>query len=226
MHDLDGDGRPDVVALNQGSSTLSVMRNLGIAGDLTANSFAPAFSLATGANPHDFCIQDLDGDGKPDLAVANDQSSFVSFVQKCECRANSRPAFAPAINLPTYSGQLIVNAGDVDGDGRPDLLVGGRANVLSVFRNLGLGSLTTNSFAAPVDFYPPGWVHNVVLTDINGDGKPDPVVVGELDSYLAVFPKPASPYIRRHVVGRRTWILAQAGMPGRFGRRSGWRWPA
>ena len=194
VQDLDGDGRPDVVVCNQGSSTLSVLRNLGISGDLTTNSFAPAFSLATGASPNEFCIQDLDGDGKPDLAVANDQSSFVSLFRNVSVPGELKPeSFAPAINLPTYSGQLIVNAGDVDGDGRPELLVGGRANVLSVFRNLGLGTLTTNSFAASVDFSMTGWVHNVVLGDINGDGKPDPVVVGELGSYLAVFQNQSSP---------------------------------
>ena len=131
------------------------------------------------------------------------------------CRANSSQNPLPRHQSSDgNSGQPIVNAGDVDGDGRPELLVGGRANVLSVFRNLGLGTLTTNSFAASVDFSMTGWVHNVVLGTSTATAKPDPVVVGELGSYLAVFQNQKQPGQLYRWIAGGAWILGRGGMLG------------
>ena len=44
---------------------------------------------------------------------------------------------------------------------------------------VGAGAFSSNSFAARVDFGAPGWVHNVVVGDFNGDAKPDLALTGE-----------------------------------------------
>ena len=84
---------------------------------------------------------------------------------------------------------------DLDGDGRLDLVVGSvQSDNVNVYRNLSSGGLlTTNSFAAEVDFGTPGWMHTVSVADFNGDGKPDIGVVGELGSYMAVFQNTSTP---------------------------------
>src|ERR1019366_5951030 len=79
--DLDGDGRVDIVALNYGDKNISLFKNIGTAGSLTTNSFAPPVVLAAPGGPYEAAIADLDGDGKPDLAVANSDSGTVSVYQ-------------------------------------------------------------------------------------------------------------------------------------------------
>ena len=194
--DLDGDGRLDIVALNFGDNTISLFKNNGPAGSLSANSFAPPVTMAAPGGPYDVVIADLDGDGKPDLAVANANSGTVSIYQNAATPGIiATNSFLPGFDLPAGSGPDSIVAVDLDGDGKLDLAVCSvQSDYVSVFRNIGSGGqLTTNSFAPRVDFGTPGWAHVVSVADFNGDGKPDLAVVGELPSYLAVFQNVSTP---------------------------------
>ena len=62
--DLNLDGIPDLVVLEESSNTLRIFRGLG-GGDL-----APTLTLAIGTAPRGGCVADLNNDGRPDLAVA------------------------------------------------------------------------------------------------------------------------------------------------------------
>ena len=80
--DFNHDGVPDLAAVNWASSTLSVFLNNG------NGTFAPQVTYATGTpilshsgesdHPTSVAVGDFDGDGSPDLAVANSQSGTVS----------------------------------------------------------------------------------------------------------------------------------------------------
>jgi gliding motility-associated-like protein len=74
--DLDGDGKADLAVANGGSATVSVFRNTSTgAGSI---SYAAKVDFTTGTLPRSVSIGDLDGDGKADLAVANENSNTVS----------------------------------------------------------------------------------------------------------------------------------------------------
>ncbi len=189
VRDLDGDGRPDIVSVNNGSGTVSILRNIGAAGSLTTNSFAPRVDLPLAGNSESVAVGDLDGDGQPDLAVA-DSSGFISLYRNRGTPGNISPGtFDTRVDLPAQSGSLHVVIGDLDGDGRPELITTAYyPQTLSVYRNLSTpGSLTTNSFAARVDYGLAGRGHTIALADLNGDGKPDVAEVTELASALSVF---------------------------------------
>jgi hypothetical protein len=115
---------------------------------------------------HDLLAADLDGDGKVDL-VMRDQSSFGSktghsiFLYKQEGPDKWTPR-----ELRCREGEGVAIA-DLNGDGRPDIVIGG-----SWFENSGdllEGPWTEHGFSTEWD-YP----HTkVAIGDLNGDGRPD-----------------------------------------------------
>jgi uncharacterized repeat protein (TIGR01451 family) len=196
VRDLDGDGKPDIVCVNSGDNTLSILRNIGTAGSLTTNSFAAQVVLATGPNPSDLVIADLDGDGKPDLVQVNYTPSFFSVFRNTSVPGGiDTNSFAARVDFATSGEGNSIIVGDVDGDGKPDVVVGlASGSAISVYRNLASpGTLDTNSFAAEVDFPAPGWVRGVAMGDLNGDGKLDISLVGEEGNFMSVYQNVSTP---------------------------------
>ena len=193
--DLNGDGKPDMVSANYGANTISLLQNIGSAGTLTSNSFMAAVDLPAGSLPYDVAIGDLDGDGKPDLAVTSD--SFVLLYRNTGAGGNlGVGTFQSPVQLPSPSGTGIgIALGDLDGDGKPDL-VGCTylSQTMSVFRNQSTpGTLTGASFASRVDFAPGCRGHTVALSDLNGDGKADIGFVGEIPDKFSVYQNVSTP---------------------------------
>jgi alpha-tubulin suppressor-like RCC1 family protein len=187
LADLDGDGRPDLVVANYGENSLSVLQNTSTPGSL---SFVSSALLAAENGVYDVTLADLDGDGQPDIAAANTAAPFISVWRNLGSPGVF--SFASKTNFPALNNGEPIIALDVDGDGKRDLAAGSiQGDAMSVLRNQSVPG--TLSFATHVDFGAPGWVHNVTAGDINGDGRPDPVIDGELNSYLAVFQNGGTP---------------------------------
>ena len=166
---MDGDGKPDLAVANQFSSTVSIYRNMSSSGSITSSSFAAKVDFTTGAQPYSVAIGDLDGDSKPDLAVANSSSDNVSILRNTSSSGSiSSSSFAAKVDFTTGSGPLSVAIGDIDGDGKPDLAVANsNSNTVSVFRNTSSsGSISSSSFAAKVDFTTGSAPLSVAIGDI------------------------------------------------------------
>src|SRR5207244_2292893 len=110
--DVNGDGAPDLVAANYGSSTVSVL--LGVSAPAT-RVFGPKTDVATGAYPHSVAIADLNGDGKRDLIAANANDSTVSVLL-----GTGAGTFGVKTDFPTGALPLSVAVADLNGDGKPD----------------------------------------------------------------------------------------------------------
>src|SRR5256712_3318430 len=84
--------------------------------------------FGVGTNPRSVAMGDVNGDGRPDLAVANGGSNTVSVLV-----GNGDGTFQAAQSFATGTTPLSVAVGDVNGDGRLDLAVAnGGSNTVSV----------------------------------------------------------------------------------------------
>ncbi len=197
VRDLDGDGKPDLLVANSGDGSVSILRNTGVPGSLTTNSFAPRVDMATGSSCQSVAVGDLDGDGKPDVVAVNSGSGTVSLLRNISTPGSlTTNSFAAKVDIAVLSSPVQVAIGDLDGDGKPDLTVTFYLpqTVVSVFRNIStVGSLTTNSFAPGIVFPLGGRGHTPAIADLDGDGKPDLAVVTELNSLLSIFRNVSTP---------------------------------
>jgi hypothetical protein len=174
--DVDGDGMLDIIAADYGSSMVSVYRNTCTPGNISSNSFATRVDFTTGLQPEGVAVMDLDGDGRPDLLVANSGEGTVSILRNTSVMGSlTTNSFAPKVDIATGSGCQDAAAVDWDGDGKPDVVtVNSGSGTLSLLRNISTpGSITTNSFAAKVDIAVLTDPVQMAIGDLDGDGKPD-----------------------------------------------------
>jgi len=176
--DLDGDGKLDLAVTNFTSNTVSILRNISTVGTI---NFEPKIDFATNSGPHSVRIGDLDGDGKPDLALTNGN---VSVFKNTSTLGNI--SFATKIDLGAGTGASSVSIGDVDGDEKPDL-VRASGNNFSVFLNT--STTGTLSFAPHINFGI-GWgtgSNYTAIGNLDGDGKLDLVVANGSINTVSIF---------------------------------------
>ncbi len=182
--DLDGDGKPDLAFANLNSSTVSVLRNTATSGSISSSSFAAKQDFTTGSGSMSVAIADFDGDGKPDLAVANQSTNDVSVLRNTSSIGTI--SFAAKQDFAAGNSPSGVAVGDFDGDGKPDLAVANyNSNSISVFRNT--SSNGTISFATKQDFTTGSQPRSVTIGDLNGDGKPEMVSTNTAVTDISLF---------------------------------------
>jgi hypothetical protein len=176
---------------NVGDNTVSLLRNVISGYHFTTASFERTINFPTGSVPYTVAIADLDGDRRPDMAVTNRNSNTVSVFQNVT--EDDSLAFVWK-NFVTSSGPGSLAIGDLDSDGKPDLAVtSADSDTVSVLRNTTLpGGTAPLSFAARVGFASGDRPVSIAIGNLNGDAKPDLVVVNLYDSTISVLRNTAS----------------------------------
>ncbi|TCJ12073.1 hypothetical protein EPD60_16075 [Flaviaesturariibacter flavus] len=177
LRDVDGDGRQDLISPTNSDSVL-VFRNNSTPGTI---AFDEPLNLGTPTSTHGTDAIDLDGDGRPELAIACFSDSRLSVLRNTS--APGRISFGAPGNFVLPGPGVGLATDDMDGDGKPDVVVmsdNSLVTVVSVFRNT---STTGNiGFATRLDL--PGindWTGNgrtINVADFDGDGKKDIILNG------------------------------------------------
>jgi hypothetical protein len=192
------DGIPDMVvtncnSLNNGGCNSAAVGAVGVLlgdGDGTFQT-AVAYSSGGYVFATSVAVADVNGDGKPDLLVTNacflssneggcDNGSVVVLL------GNGDGTFKEPVRYNSGGGQASsVAVADVNGDGKPDLVVANTCARSGVdgCNNGSVGILLGNgdgTFQTAVPYSSGGYYAvSVALADVDGDGKSDIVVMNQ-----------------------------------------------
>jgi hypothetical protein len=140
-----------------------------------------AYSSTTVLNsgfPVDVVVADVNGDDRPDVLTANQDTGTVSVLLGDGLGGLQTPADYGAAGSP-----LSLAAGDVNGDGKVDLVTANAYyNNVSVLLGNGLGA-----FGTAQNYATGNYAASAALADFNHDGKPDIAAADYSDNDLSLF---------------------------------------
>jgi hypothetical protein len=191
--DLNGDGFPDLVVTNQCGddpncfSFGTVYVVLNTKSGMTVGQ-AP---ISTGAfGPYSIAVGDVNGDGKPDLVVANACDASCAFGAVSVLLGNGDGTFQPALvfssgDFDAYSVAL----GDFNGDGLLDIAVANNncptgfnctttEGSVGILLGNGDGTFQPAQVLDSMGLDPDA----IAVADLNGDGKADLIVANQCDT--------------------------------------------
>jgi hypothetical protein len=181
--DLDADGKPDIVAA--AGSGLAVIRGLG--NSSFATPLYVALPNATGSIVN-LAVGDVNGDGRSDVVlILGGQSATTGGAYLY--LANADGSLKSPVQIDNSANIRSITIGDLNGDGRADVVLGNfdpkfyiSPNLLQgvrVYRGNADGSVTT-----PLTLSPSGVTYTALgIGDMNRDGKAD-LLVSALDAGL------------------------------------------
>jgi len=198
--DVNGDSKPDLIVANANPGN----NGYGSVGILLGNgdgTFQPVRAYTSGGwYPSSVAVADVNRDGHPDILMVN---SCMGSYELCPSGSvgvllgNGDGTFKPVATYLVLAGNQSLAVGDVNGDGKPDIIVTdalptgaplqidgtslayGPASV-GVLAGLGDGTFAPAAIYA-FTFTPcpdVGYSPVVRIADLNGDGQPD-LLVGD-----------------------------------------------
>lgn len=173
-------GNADLAVVNQGDSTVSILRGNG------DGTFQPQTTFPTGTAPSAIAVEDFNNDGKFDLAVTNQNSNTASIFL-----GNGNGTFTQSATLATGHTPVAILAGqfNLDNSTNYDLAVVNQSDdTLELFLGNGDGTFTTGQTFVLNNASASG-NKPVAITggDFNVDGLPDLAVTDQAAGTVSIF---------------------------------------
>ncbi|HEY6769300.1 MAG TPA: VCBS repeat-containing protein [Candidatus Sulfotelmatobacter sp.] len=174
--DFNQDGRPDIVVADQVSARVSVSLTK------TNGTETPAVAYPVKGGARTVAVADLNGDGKLDI-VSSGGGTMDGYVNVL--LGNGDGTFQPAVTYPILVPGYVLTVADFNGDGHPDVAVGGYSQFhhqLFILLNQGDGTFQV-SYSSTIF----SGITQVVAGDFNHDKKQDLLIsYAQGDTYLAL----------------------------------------
>lgn len=180
VRDMNGDGKLDVIVCNgtepdSPNATAPRVNVIFGKGDGTLDPDSRA-SYTTGDGPRGMVVAELNGDSSPE-AITVHQGSQSVFV----LAGRTGGKLTAGTNRTVAVNPNCITAGDINNDGRTDIMTTSDNEVISVL--LGAGGL---NFSAYVDFPIGSDPIGGALVDLNGDSRPEAIVCNRLTNDISV----------------------------------------
>ncbi len=172
--------------------------NVLVPGAAAAITFAAPFDVTASLpfGPFFAAVGDMDRDGKPDLVISQYSTNQLSIY--LNTTTTHTISLTPALTLTMNLTPAQAAVGDLDGDGWLDIAAADETGQVYVFRNTSTGGAP--QFATPVILTAGTNPYGIVITDLDGDGRPDLVVANEQSNNLADY----EPALQRIHIDQRT----------------------
>lgn len=214
--------KPVSVSVNSLTSYSSLPFDVTFGGDrnaFTNQSFAPAADSSWGFSANFIGSTDLDGDGDADPVLVNANGDFISVLKNNGSIGSISLSYSPALKFTTGDSATAAAFGDLDGDGRQDIVVvNSKGNSLSIFKNN--STVDIIQLLPKVDLSTGSSPAFAVVTDIDDDGKPDIVCTNSGSNSFSVFRNTSTGGILSFApkndiaTGKRPYGLAAADVDG------------
>nr|WP_294943863.1 FG-GAP-like repeat-containing protein [uncultured Mucilaginibacter sp.] len=180
--DINNDGKPDIIGFN-----MYIGLNQAKRGDI---SFSPFKLISMDLKEQGYnrisamVVKDIDGDGLADILVNVDANVFL--YRNTTATADTVTFAKPLVLLKAGGGGMA--AEDLDGDGKPEMIIASQLNEIAIYKNIGSpGVINAGTFMAKVGL-PEKYVYSstIAVADMDGDGKPDIVFAEGTDKNLII----------------------------------------
>lgn len=183
--DLDGDGKTDVVL--SGIGKVYVLKNTTTQGNPDVKSFSfsePVSKLNASGISYTVKVADLDLDGKLDVIATNTSSANVSVYRNISTGSSLSIMDAQNFALTGFSQTYGLAVADMNGDGKPDLIVSDNSTRIGYLENTSVSG--TISFASSVTIVSAAAYPQLEVADIDGDNKLD-IIAANTSNGIVVF---------------------------------------
>lgn len=128
--DIDGDGKTDLIITSTSTNNIAIYRNTSTAGNI---SFAELSLVDAHMQTSFIGAGDLDGDGKPDLALASDAHTNISILRNQSTPGNIQ--FQQS-TMNTSDPAAFITIADLDKNGKPEIISAGAISNLTIYPNI------------------------------------------------------------------------------------------
>ncbi len=160
ISDLDGDGRPELLATSEGTDQFFILKNTSTPGVINASSFAAPFATPV-TNPRGLTTGDLNADGKPEIIITSTPNSLLIFENAVQTGPTITISTQPTF---TYACEGSTATFTVDAAGTTNITYRWQKFNGTVFTDLNEGSGYTGTTTKTLSI-------NTSATSFSGNGE-------------------------------------------------------